>query len=174
LKFEEFRGLDPEEVAAQCGGASSADDGPKPGIAGEQEATVADDTQLPEGSEPSADGEVDTSAGPRRIRLNAGTLVERLMAADPSLDQSSGLKLEQFSTRVVSNLTSSRRFVRAPVSSFQKAFRLMWMRTSTSMRLTIGTTRVLHLSTRTHPTSSPLWVMSVVTSLIQLVSPRPT
>lgn len=93
MKFEEFRGLDPEEVAAQCGGASSADDGPKPGIAGEQEATVADDTQLPEGSEPSADGEVDTSAGPRRIRLNAGTLVERLMAADPSLDQSSGLKL---------------------------------------------------------------------------------
>lgn len=93
MSLEELRGLDPEAVVAQCGGSHSADDGPNPGVAGEQEAIVADDTQLPEGSEPSADGEVDTSAGPRRIRLNAGTLVERLMAADPSLDQSSGLKL---------------------------------------------------------------------------------
>jgi hypothetical protein len=98
MDLEQFRGLDPEEVAARCGGASSADDGPNPGDAGEQEATVADDehtedpsTEVSDAGDSSAPEEGVERRGPQR----ASELVSLLQQADPTLDDASALQLLQ-------------------------------------------------------------------------------
>ena len=94
MSLDEFAKLDPEVVAAQCGGATPAEDGPNPGIAGEQEAVMADEEHPADPADGTADEAVEaTSPAPRRIQLRASNLIERLMEADPSLDEASALEL---------------------------------------------------------------------------------
>lgn len=108
MDLEEFRRLDPDEVAARCGGSQPADDGPNPGTAGDKEATVADtehtedpadgdvdpteasvdvDQPDPEESEPSGGAQDDADGNApnyRKAQLRASALVQRLQEADPT------------------------------------------------------------------------------------------
>lgn len=108
MDLEEFRRLDPEEVAARCGGSQPADDGPNPGTAGDKEATVADnehtedpadgdvdpteasvDVERPAPEEPEASGDAQEDADGnapnyRKAQLRASALVQRLQEADPT------------------------------------------------------------------------------------------
>ncbi len=94
MSLDEFSQLDPDEVAATCGGTTPADDGPNPGVAGEQEAIVADEEHLADPADDAAD-EAAAAPAPRRIQLRASHLTARLMEADPSLDEASALELLQ-------------------------------------------------------------------------------
>lgn len=89
MSLDEFAELDPEEVAAQCGGTTSAEDGPNPGVAGEQEAIVADEEHL---TDP-ADAAPSEGSAERRGALRASDLLPLLQQADPSLDDASALEL---------------------------------------------------------------------------------
>ncbi len=91
MSLDEFAELDPEEVAAQCGGTTSAEDGPNPGVAGEQEAIVADEEHL---TDP-ADAAPSEGSAERRGALRASDLLPLLQQADPSLDDASALELLQ-------------------------------------------------------------------------------
>ncbi len=88
MSLDEFAELDPEEVAAQCGGATPAEDGPNPGIAGEQEAVMAD-------TEETTDPAPSEEPAGRRGAQRASDLLPILRQADPSLDDASALELLQ-------------------------------------------------------------------------------
>ena len=88
MSLDEFAKLDPEVVAAQCGGATPAEDGPNPGIAGEQEAVMAD-------TEETTDPAPSEEPAGRRGAQRASDLLPILRQADPSLDDASALELLQ-------------------------------------------------------------------------------
>lgn len=101
MNFEEFKGLDPEEVAAQCGGTTLADSGPNPGTAGEQEATVADiyeehggeELDSETGAEPTDTDSSGDDVGYRKVKLRVSALVDRLQTAAPHLSEEACLDL---------------------------------------------------------------------------------